>query len=135
MRIVLDTNVITVAISRRSKFYPIWQSLRNGDYELVATSDILAEYEEIIGGDLSPEIANFVLDTLDNLPNVSFMNKYFNWNLIAEDPDDDKFVDCAFAGNADYLVTNDRHFNVLKTHPFPKIKVLSAAEFLDLLLM
>ncbi len=135
MRIVLDTNVITVAISRRSKFYPIWQSLRNGDYELVATSDILAEYEEIIGGDLSPEIANFVLDTLDNLPNVSYLNRYFNWNLIAEDPDDDKFVDCAFAGNADFLVTNDRHFNVLKTHPFPKIKVLSADEFLDLLLM
>ncbi len=135
MRIVLDTNVITVAISRRSKFYPIWQSLRNGDYELVATYDILAEYEEIIGGDLSPEIANFVLDTLDNLPNVSYLNRYFNWNLIAEDPDDDKFVDCAFAGNADYLVTNDRHFNVLKTHPFPKIKVLSAEEFLDLLLM
>ncbi|MBI5916779.1 MAG: putative toxin-antitoxin system toxin component, PIN family [Bacteroidetes bacterium] len=133
MRIVLDTNVITVAISRRSKFYPIWQSLRNGDYELVTTSDILAEYEEIIGGDLSPEIANFVLDTLDNLPNVTYLNKYFNWNLIAEDPDDDKFVDCAFAGNADFLVTNDRHFNVLKTHPFPKIKVLSAEEFLALL--
>lgn len=53
----------------------------------------------------------------------------FHWKLIYADPDDDKFVDCAVAGNADYIVTNDRHFQVLKDTPFPKVETLSIVEF------
>jgi predicted nucleic acid-binding protein len=37
------------------------------------------------------------------------------------DQDDEKFADCAIVSNADYLVTNDRHFEVLKTIQFPII--------------
>jgi hypothetical protein len=70
------------------------------------------EYEEIIGGDLSPELANFVLETLETLPNVHYIQKYYYWNLISADPDDIKFVDCAVAGSADFIVTNDKHFKM-----------------------
>lgn len=42
---------------------------------------------------------------------------------------DRKFVDCAFAGNVDFLVTNDKHFNSLKNLDFPKINVLTIQEF------
>lgn len=102
MKIVLDTNVPSVAIARRSRFYPIWQAIRDGRFDLLVTTDILMEYEEIIGSDLSIEVADFVLNTLETLPNVEFIHKYFFWKLIAADPDDDKFVDCAVAGSADY---------------------------------
>lgn len=133
-KIVLDTNVLSVAISRRSRFYPVWQGLRDGLFELLVTTDILEEYEEIIGRDLSPELANAVLETLETLPNIHFIHKYYYWNLIAADPDDDKFVDCAVAGNADFIVTNDKHFGVLSTVSFPKVSVLSADEFLKMVL-
>lgn len=49
------------------------------------------------------------------------------------DPDDDKFVDCAIAGNADFIVTNDRHFRVLKGIKFPKVKVITLEEFFEML--
>lgn len=134
MKIVLDTNVLTVAISRRSQFYPIWQGLRDGRFELLVTTDMLAEYEEVIGRDLSSELANAVLETLESLPNISFIQKYYFWNLITTDPDDNKFVDCAVAGGADFVVTNDKHFKILQSIPFPKITVISAEEFLDMVL-
>ena len=48
---------------------------------------------------------------------------FYRWNLITIDPDDNKFADCALNAGADYIVTNDKHFNVLKTTTFPYIKV------------
>ncbi len=134
MKIVLDTNVLSVAISRRSKFYPIWQAVRNGDFDLLVTTDMLDEYAEVIADDLSSEVSQNVLNTLETLPNVVPVHKYYFWNLITADPDDNKFVDCAVAGSADYLVTDDKHFKVLKTIPFPKVIVLSSAKFLEMIL-
>ena len=58
---------------------------------------------------------------------------YFQLMLIEADLDDNKFVDCAFASNAHFIVTDDKHFNVLKTTDFPKIPVISAEDFLLLL--
>lgn len=56
---------------------------------------------------------------------------YFKWNLIKQDKDDNKFVDCALAGGADFIVTNDKHFDELNEIDFPKIKIISADEFLQ----
>jgi len=53
--------------------------------------------------------------------------------LIRDDVDDNKFIDCAFAGNVNFLVSNDKHFNILKTTQFPKIPLLSISEFLKLI--
>jgi predicted nucleic acid-binding protein len=53
--------------------------------------------------------------------------------LITEDPDDNKFVDAAVAGNTDYIVTNDRHFKVLKDIEFPSVNICSSKEFLEIL--
>ena len=67
------------------------------------------------------------------LPNVEKVEPFFQLRLIESDIDDNKFVDCAFASNAHYVVTDDKHFNILKTIDFPKIPVISAEEFHDLL--
>jgi len=40
-----------------------------------------------------------------------------------------KVVDCAIASGAKYLVSNDKHFNVLKSIPFPKVEIITANEF------
>ena len=58
---------------------------------------------------------------------------FFNWRLIYPDMDDNKFADCAIAANADYLVTNDRDFRVLKQVEFPKIMLLKMDEFIEVL--
>ena len=42
---------------------------------------------------------------------------------------DNKFVDCAVAADAEYIVTNDAHFSVLKQIDWPKVAVLTIQEF------
>lgn len=55
----------------------------------------------------------------------------FRFNLITADPDDNKFVDCAIIAQADYIFTNDRHFEEVKECPFPKTNVVSLRTFSD----
>jgi len=61
-------------------------------------------------------------------------NNYYKWNLISADPDDNKFIDCALNASADYIVTNDKHFNVLKVINFPPIKVIDIETFRNMLI-
>lgn len=133
LRVVLDTNVLLVAISPRSKYHWIFQRLLEADYELLVSNEILSEYEEIIGQKLSEDVARNVLRMLLLLPNVQRVSPRFRWSLIYVDPDDNKFVDCAIAANAHALVTQDRHFNVLRDLRFPSIHVMSIADFSDLI--
>lgn len=121
LRIVLDTNVLLVSISSRSRNHWIFQGLLKGRFELLISNEILNEYEEVIGRKFDAETARNVVRALLLLPSVELVHPSYRWNLIAADPDDDKFVDCAVAGNAHALVTEDRHFRVLDEVEFPRI--------------
>jgi len=129
LKIVLDTNILLVSISPKSDYYWVFQKFINEEYTLCVTTDILQEYEEIIVNHMGQEVANTVLQLIENSINVEFITKYFRWQLIKADPDDNKFVDCAISSNAKYIVTNDKHFNILKEVPFPKIEVIDIEEF------
>jgi putative PIN family toxin of toxin-antitoxin system len=129
-RIVLDTNCLLASLSRHSRYYPVWKGLQTGKYVLCLSNDILEEYEEIIGLKTSPEVARNVVALLLKSKNVEFVDAYFKWRLIEADHDDDKFVDCAFAANATFIVSDDKHFEVLETIAFPKISVLKLQQFL-----
>ena len=58
---------------------------------------------------------------------------YYHLHLITADPDDDKFVDCAFKANAKYIVTQDHHYDILRNTTFPQIDVIDIDEFLRIL--
>jgi putative PIN family toxin of toxin-antitoxin system len=127
---VLDTNVLLISIPSKSKYRPIFDCLQQGKFELFLTNEILNEYTEIIGEKTNQKIAVNVSELLLTLPNVHKIDPSYNWNLIFKDPDDNKFVDCAIFISADYIVTNDKHFNVLKDVEFPQVKTISSDDFL-----
>ena len=129
-RIVLDTNCLLQAISRRSRFYPIWRDFIQGRYELCVTTEILDEYEEIISRYTSPVVGRMVVEAILRANNVVRVDAQFRFGLIESDPDDNKFVDCAIVANAEYIVTDDAHFDVLKDIPFPRVLVMTAESFL-----
>lgn len=133
MRVVLDTNVLLISISERSSLHSIFAHFLNEQYQLCVTTDILIEYEEIITRHLGKEVASAVLQTIENAPNVEFITRYYFWRLIHQDPDDNKFVDCAIAANAHFIVSEDRHFDILQYFPYPKVNVIKAREFQQLL--
>lgn len=133
MNTVLDTNCLLMSLSRRSRYYPVWRDFVDGKYTLCITNEILAEYEEILTQKVGPQVASNIIQALLDLPNTKMVQVYYHLHLITADPDDDKFVDCAFKANAKYIVTQDHHYDVLRNIPFPKIDVVDIDEFLSIL--
>ena len=127
--VVLDTNCLLACISTRSQFHSVWTSFLNEEFRLCISNEILCEYEEIIARKTSSAFSEMIIQIILNSENVVFVNPYFRFGLITADVDDNKFVDCAIIANADYIVSQDAHFNVLKTIDFPKVNVIRIEEF------
>ena len=132
MKIVLDTNCLVNVIMPGSHNNDIWQAFRASKYVLCVTNEILFEYHEILAKRYNVIIANTVLKELMETPNLERINPTYRFNLITADPDDNKFVDCAVIAGATYIVSNDRHFDELKRHDFPKVDVCKLSEFLNI---
>ena len=93
---------------------------------------MLLEYEEIISSKYNEEIAKDVIRMLLLLENVVLVTPFFKWNLITDDKDDNKFVDCYLISNSDILVSNDKHFDFLKEIDFPKVNVVKIDKFKEI---
>lgn len=132
LRIVLDTNVILNALSPRLPYRSILQHLFSGKYDLCVTTEILLEYEEKISEFYSPAAAVVLLDAFTMSSHIQRTEVFFRFNVIT-DLDDNKFMDCAFASNAHYLVSDDKAFRVLKNLDFPKLEVVNLDEFSKML--
>jgi len=132
--VVIDTNILLVAISDKSKYYWLYQLIVDNKIQIALTNDIITEYEEQIGLHWNTKVATDLTRLLSELPNVFLITVYYNLNLITADIDDNKFVDCAFASNTDFIITNDNHFNILKNIDFPTIPILRIDEFEEVLI-
>ena len=133
MNIVLDTNCLIMSLSRRSPYYSVWRNFVEGNYMLCITNEILAEYEEILTQKVGPEIASNVITAILDLPNTRMVQVYYHLRLITADPDDDKFVDCAVASNAKFIVTEDSHYDVLRDLDFPHVDVIKLDEIIQII--
>jgi len=132
--VVVDTNILLVAVSNRSKHHWLYKAILERKINIAFTNEILEEYEEMIAKHWLPEVATDVTRSLIELSTAKLTVVYFRLSVITIDEDDNKFVDCAFAANADYIVTNDSHFNVLKSLDFPSIKTITLDEFREVII-
>jgi len=129
MKVVLDTNCFLPALSKNSAYRWLWDAFIEGKFDLFYTTEMLNEYEELLWRYYSSTTIILVMELLLNSSNAYQIIPYYKWNLISSDPDDNKFVDCALNAGADYLVTNDKHFNILKRIDFPPIKIIDIEGF------
>ena len=129
-RLVLDTNCLIQIISPKSKFHCLWDNFMNGKDTLCISNEILEEYIEILQKLIGIETAELVVKTLINSPFTIQINPYYHFGLIELDPDDNKFVDCAIAAHAKCIVTNDRHYDILKEIEFPKVYVVNLIDYI-----
>jgi putative PIN family toxin of toxin-antitoxin system len=127
--VVVDTNCLLRMIPLRSKYRQTWESFLDGKYILCVSNEIISEYMEILTVKVSSTFAENIVGAILRSPFVLRFDPQFHFNLIEADPDDNKFVDCAIIANADFIVSEDSHFRVLKTIPFPKVNVLTLDEF------
>lgn len=134
MNIVLDSNVILQVAFTQKPLRIVWDKLLEGAYTLCVTEDILYEYQEkVIDCFHNEQLANLLINTLLNCAYVKRVEAFFRYNMIQADPDDNKFVDCALACNAKYIVTEDAHFDVLKEIDFPRVDIANLTEFIQIL--
>ena len=132
-KVVIDTNCLIASIPPHREEYWLYRAFSNFEFTWVVSTEILNEYHEQLAEFYSQETADLVLKVLLSAPNIELAVPYYRWQLIKQDPDDNKFADLALAVNATYLVSEDRHFNVLRKINFPKIEVVKLKEFRKLL--
>ncbi len=131
--VVVDTNCLLESINRKRPAYNLYLIFQELKFDWVISNEIYLEYREVLTKFYSEDTAEYVLSRLLNSSNVIFQEAYFKWDLIQIDTSDNKFLDLGISSNADYLLTNDKHFNVLKELEFPRVHVVHLNEFLSLI--
>ncbi len=128
-RVVIDTNCLLAILPSQSPYHRVWSDFLDGKIEFCVSNEILMEYEEILSQKTSSFFADAIIKTLLNQKNIVRVSPIWRFQLITQDPDDNKFVDCAITGQAEFLVSNDKHFLVLKKIDFPAVNVVRIQDF------
>ena len=121
-RIVLDTNCLLQILGAWSQYHFLFSAFLEGAYSLCVSTEILLEYEEILRVKASPVAADLFMK-----------DPYFHLGIVKQDPDDNKFVDCAFVSQADYIVTDDKHFDDVAQSEFPQFMVVGLDAFAEIM--
>ena len=129
LRIVLDTNILVAIIGRKSPFRWIFDAIIRGDIVLCISTEILLEYQEILEEKTSQDVAENVVNFITVMPTTERFEIYYAFSFIESDPDDNKFVNCAIAANAQFLVSNDRQYEALKQIDFPVVNWITLPAF------
>jgi putative PIN family toxin of toxin-antitoxin system len=113
----------------QSPYHNVWTDFIEGQLELCVSNEILSEYEEVLSIKTNPAFAEAIIKTLINKRNLIRITPTWRFRLIESDPDDNKFVDCAICGQSELIVSNDKHFDILKSINFPYVKVMRIQEY------
>ena len=126
LKVVIDTNLIISSLwgGKSKELIDLWQ---NGKIEVLTSRAIIKEYLEVLARfNLTMEDYNEWAWNFSNKTTSLDPKKEFK--LVKADPDDDKFIECAVEGRADYILAGDKHLLNLKEHN--GVKILLVADFL-----
>jgi len=129
-KVVLDTNVVISALIFRgelSRLCALWQKKA---FDITASKEIMEEYIKVLAYPkfklMEREIKALMQEEL--LPYITPVTDCDDAVGVCEDPDDDKFLAYAIAGNADFIISGDAHLLSLKKHE--GCPIITAEEFL-----
>ncbi len=137
MIVVVDTNAVLGAFTEGHAHRPVLDAWLDGRLTWAVSTQILFEYEEILTRSSGQERAAKALHLIEVMADADLCRRivpHFQWHLIVADPDDNKFADCAIAAEAEWIITEDAHFDALKNSghkPQPITPVEFIARFLS----
>jgi uncharacterized protein len=130
MRVVIDTNIFVSSFfgGKPRKVIDLWFS---GELILCLSKQILEEYFEVLGRfDFDDDTLLIkLMSAIENNSNILFVENPEEKQWINEDPKDDKFIACALALKAGYIVSGDSHLTIRKE--IENIKILTPSEILE----
>lgn len=134
MKAVLDTNVLISGVISTGVTHDVVVAGFNGEYRIVVTVATLTEFRETLLK--YPE--KFHMDREEVQKEVETVRYFAEFvepdeeiTAVEDDPDDDKFLEAAVAGNVDYLVSGDSHLLDLDT--FRGIEIVDPRTFYEVL--
>lgn len=132
MKVVIDTNVIVSAVlrDRNPEKAILYVVDRPEVFDWIVSTPILAEYKQVLSRPKFKAIDNVRSHWLNLIDEAVKIIDVITPVDFPRDPNDAKFLECAIASNADYLVTGDRDFDELSD--LQNIQVVSAARFLEI---
>jgi putative PIN family toxin of toxin-antitoxin system len=137
MRVVIDTNVvISRYLTPQGVAAQVLDHWKHGRFVLIVSDPILTEYQKVLSYDRirsrhqlnEVEIAEVIGDFREF---ATLVEPTEHLAVVKDDPDDDKFLECAVAGEAEIIVSGDPHLLALKQ--YRGIQILSPAAFLAFL--
>ena len=134
LKVVLDTNIIVSAsISRSGSPYQVVQAWRRQEIILVLSRAIVEEVTEVLGRPYFREKHHITKSDIASLGQslerqAMMVVPKEHLDVIGDDPDDDRVLECVVEGGADYLVTGDHH--LLELRRYRAIPLVTAKEFL-----
>ena len=132
IKVVFDTNILLSGIGWNGKPYTCLELARNGVIEGVTCRELLDELSEKL--DTKLEFSDEqIFDTIADLTSfLSLVRISGNLHVIANDPADDKVLECAMIAGATHIITGDRR-HLLSLKEYRGICIFSASELLTLL--
>ena len=133
MLVCVDTNVMLHAFARDSEYAPLFKAIGSGRVSVAVSTSILLEYEEIAAQKGGAPFAARIMALFGLISRVHgtvrFANPSFQFHVVANDPDDNNFTDCAITADADYVITNDSDFAPLASAGY-KPQPITPREFI-----
>lgn len=128
-RVVLDTNIIISSVLGDALVL-ILEKWDEKKFTVVVTTDVISEYFEVLN---RPKF-NLKQETIDKITRYIYQFSEFvvpeeEIRFIEDDPKDDKFLEAAVSGKADFIVSGDSHLLAIKQ--FRSIPIITGREFLD----
>ena len=135
MRITADTNVLISATFWYGHSFRIIEKAENKEVELILSKEIIEEFANVLASEeIQEKIKNKNLEmkrTVDKIVSIStIVEPKQKVDIIKEDAEDNKIIECAFEGKVDYIVSQDNHLLALKE--FDNIKIITPEEFLKI---
>ncbi len=130
MKVILDTNVFVSGIffsGPPSKILTAWE---NQGFNLLLSQQILTEYKRV-AEELSSKYQQIDISPIIDLITIhsQFVDTRGNKITVCEDPDDDKFIECAIAGDCKIIISGDKH--LLRLNGYHDIAILPPRTFME----
>lgn len=130
LRAVLDTNTFVSAVIAKGNESELLLAAHRGDFKLVTSLEILKEFKDVISRpkfSFSKKQINDI--TLHIIETAEIVQPNIKLDIIKEDPDDNKVIECAVFSKADFIVSGDKH--LLKLKRAGGIAIIRSAELLN----
>ena len=132
LRVVLDSNVYISAFAYpQRRIAEIWRQALRQRYSLVVAPAIINEVGRILRTTWAWEDARVLARLRLIVKAAEVVTPPITLHVIAEDPADDRVLECAVAGYADLIVSGDRH--LLRLRQYRTIAIVRPVDFLRML--